>query len=103
MKSVQKEMLEVQNRNGQIIEEHFQVFQDNNHVLQDCDSLLFSRQQINSNYDTICSLLAITFASLKSYRGAIYSCRNNMITQCNRFRTITCECRLFLDNRSQPF
>ena len=36
-KTVQKEKLEVQNRNWQIIEEHFKVFQDNVHVLRDCD------------------------------------------------------------------
>ena len=73
IKSVQKEMLEVQNRNWQIIEEHFKLFQDNIHVLRDCDQLLFSRQQINFNYDTISSLVAITFANIKSYRGAIYT------------------------------
>ena len=41
LKSVQKEMLEVQNRNWRIIEEHFEVFQQNVHVLRDCDQLLF--------------------------------------------------------------
>ena len=79
IKTVQKEMLEVQNRNWQIIEEHFKLFQDNIHVLRDCDQLLFSRQQINFNYDTISSLLAITFANIKSYRGAIYTYRFNMM------------------------
>ena len=72
-------MLEVQNRNWQIIEEHFNVFQDNIHVLRDCDQLLFSRQQINFNYDTISSLLAVTFANIKGYRGAVYSYRINMM------------------------
>ena len=71
IKFVQKEMLEVQNRNWKIIEENFKVFQDNIHVLRDCDQLHFSRQQINFIYDTISSLLAITFANIKSYRGEI--------------------------------
>ena len=75
--SVQKEMFEVQNRYWQIIEERFKVFQDNIHVLRNCDQLLFSRQQINFNYDTISSLLAFTFANMKSYRGAIYTYRIN--------------------------
>ena len=79
IKTVQKEMLEVQNRNWRIVEEHFKLFQDNIHVLRDCDQLLFSRQQINFNYDTISSLLAITFANIKSYRGAIYTYRINMM------------------------
>ena len=73
LKSVQKEMIEVQNRNWRIIEEHFEVFQHNIHVLRDCDQLLFSRQQINFNYDTISSLLVLTFANIKSYRGALYT------------------------------
>ena len=79
LKSVQKEMLEVQNRNWRIIEEHFEVFQHNIHVLRDCDQLLFSRQQINFNYDTIASLLALTFANIKSYRGALYTYKINMM------------------------
>ena len=79
LKSVQKEMLEVQNRNWRIIEEHFEVFQHNVHVLRDCDQLLFSKQQINFNYDTISSLLALTFANIKSYRGALYTYKVNMM------------------------
>ena len=73
-------MFEVQNRDRQIIEDHFKVCQDNIHFLRDCDQLLFSRQQINPNYDTNSSLLAI-----RRYRGAIYTYRNNMM---NSFRTI---------------
>ena len=79
LNSVQKEMLEVQNRNWRIIEEHFEVFQHNIHVLRDCDQLLFSRQQINFNYDTISSLPALTFANIKSYRGALYTYKINMM------------------------
>ena len=79
IKSVQKEMLEVQNRNWQIIEEHLKIFQDNIHVLRDCDQLHFSRQQINFNYDSISSLLAITSANIKRYRGVIYTYRINVM------------------------
>ena len=43
LKSVQKEMLEVQNRNWRNIAEHSEVFQHNIHVLRDCDHLLISR------------------------------------------------------------
>ena len=70
-------MLEIQNRNWKVIEEQFKVFEHNIHVLRDCDQLLFLRQQINFNYDTISSFLAITFANIKSYRGAIYTYRIN--------------------------
>ena len=77
--SVQKEILEVQNSNWQIIEEHFKVFQDNFHVLRDSDQLLLSRQHINFEYDTNSSLLANTFANIKSSRGAIYTYLINMM------------------------
>ena len=79
LKSVRKELLEVQNRNWRIIEEHFEVFQYNIHVLRYCDQLLFSRQQIYFNYDTISSLLALTFANIKSNRGAFYTYEINMM------------------------
>ena len=77
IKSIQKETLELLKRNWQIIiiEEHFKVIQDIIHVLRGCDQLLFSRRLINFNYDTISSLLAITFANTKSFRGALYTDR----------------------------
>ena len=72
-------MLEVQNRNWRVIEEHFEVFQHNIHVLRHCNQLFFSRQQINFNYDTISSLLALTFANIKTYRGALFTYKNDMM------------------------
>ena len=80
MKSVQKEMIEVQNRHWQIFEEHFEMFRENIRVLRDCDQLLFSRQQkINVKCDTISFPLAITFANVESYRGALYLYQINMM------------------------
>ena len=79
LKSVQKEMLGIQNRNWKVIREHFETFEHNIHVLRDCDQLLFSRQQINFNYDIISSLLVVTFANVKSYRSALYTYRINMM------------------------
>ena len=79
LKSIQKEMLEVQNRNWRIIEEHFEVYQHSILVLRDCDQLLFSRQKIIFNYDTISSLLALTFANIKNYRGALYNYKIKMM------------------------
>ena len=79
IKSVQKEMIEVQNRNWQIIEDHFEIFREHIQVLRDCNQLLFSTQQVNFNYDTISSLIAITFSKSKSYRGALYTYRFNIM------------------------
>ena len=61
IKQAQDEMIKIQNRNWEVIQEHFEVFKQNNHTLRDCDQRLFTRQQINFNYDTVSSLLAITF------------------------------------------
>ena len=49
LESVQKEMLEIQNRNWKVIQEHFELFEHNFLVLRDCNQPLFSRQQINFN------------------------------------------------------
>ena len=64
LKSVQKEMLELQNRNWKDIQEHFEILELDIRVLRDCDQLLFSRQQIKFNYDTASSLLTVTFANI---------------------------------------
>ena len=55
------------------------MFEHNIHVLRDCDQLLFARQQINFNCDTFSSLLAVTFANIKSYRSALYTYGINMM------------------------
>ena len=77
LKTVQTEMLDIQNCNWKLIEENFELFELNLHVLRDCDQLLFSRRQINFSYDTKSSLLAITFANIKSYRSALHTYRIN--------------------------
>ena len=99
IKSVQKEMI-VLNRNWKIILEHFdfEMFRENIHVLRDCDQLLFSRQQININYDTISSLLAITLANVESYRGALYTYRINMMNSIQPILNNFYQCRRYRDN-----
>ena len=80
LKSVQKEMLEVQNRNWRIIAEHFEVFHYNVHILRNCGQLLFTRQQINFKFFTIPLLLTLTYANTKSYRGTLYTNKINMMS-----------------------
>ena len=41
--------------------------------------VICSTTTINFNYDTISSLLALTFANIKSYRGALYTYKINMM------------------------
>ena len=79
LKSVQNEMLEIQNRIWKVIREHLESFEQQIHVLRDCDQLLFSQQQIIFIYDTSSSVLVVIRANIKSYRSAVYTYRNNMM------------------------
>ena len=79
LKTVQKKMPEVQSSNRKYIQKHFELFEQNIHVLCDCDQLFFSQQQINFIYDTIYLQLEVTFANIKSYRSALYTYRINMM------------------------
>ena len=72
-------MTETQNKNWSIIEEQFNVFEGNFHVLRDCTQMLFSNQQLNFNFDTAASLLSVLYADVKSYRTALYTDRMNVL------------------------
>ena len=49
------------------------------HVLRDSNRMLFSNQQLNFNYDTLSSLLAMIFAGITSYRSALFAFRMNIL------------------------
>ena len=71
IRETQKQMTETQNKNWAIIEEQFNVFEGNFHILRDCAQMLFSNQQLNFNFDTAASLLSMLYADVKSYRTAL--------------------------------
>ena len=77
--SVHKELLEILNCNWKNIQEYFEIFEHNIHVLRDFDQLLHSTQEMNFSYDFISSLLAVTSAYNKTYRSAPYNCDFNMM------------------------
>ena len=79
LNAIQAEMSETQNRNWAIIQEQFDVFQNNFHILRDCNQLLFSNQQLNFNFDTLSSLLSMVHASIKAFRSALYAFRMNIL------------------------
>ena len=79
IRATQKQMSETQNKNWAIIEQQFQVIEDNLHILRDCNQMLFSNQQINFNFDTAASLLTLLYADVKSYRSALYAYRLNLL------------------------
>ena len=76
---IQMEMAENQNKNWKVVEEQFEIFEKNIHILRDCEQLLFSNQQLNFNFDTIASLLSIIYADIKSYRSALYAYKVNIL------------------------
>ena len=77
--SIQNEMAETQNKNWALIQGQFDAFQHNFHILRDCTQMLFSNQQLNFNFDTLSSLLAMIHASVKSYRSALFAYRMNVL------------------------
>ena len=66
-------MAATQDQNWAIIQEQLAVYEQNFHILRDCDQLLFANQQLNFNFDTVSSLLAMIHASVKSYRSALFA------------------------------
>ena len=78
-KAIQHEMAETQDKNWAIIQEQLAVYEQNFHILRDCDQLLFANQQLNFNFDTVSSLLSMIHASVKSYRSAFFAFRMNIL------------------------
>ena len=54
-------------------------FRDDIHVMRKCDQFLFTRQQINFNFDTVASLLSLFYSNVKSYRAALLADRFNLL------------------------
>ena len=79
LNAIQAEMSATQNRNWEIIQEQFDVFEHNFHILRDCNQMLFSNQQLNFNFDTLSSLLSMVHASIKAFRSALYAFRMNVL------------------------
>ena len=76
---IQRELVDTQNKNGARIQQQFDVFELKFHVLRNCNQLLFSNQQLNFNFDTLSSLLAMIHASIKSFRAALFAFRMNIL------------------------
>ena len=66
-------MAATQDKNWLVIQEQLANYEQNSHILRDCDQLLFANQQINFNFDTVSSLLSMTHARVKSYRSALFA------------------------------
>ena len=77
--NIQRQMNELQNSNWHVITNQLETFRDNIHEFRNCDQLLFSRQQINFNFDTIATLLTLFYSNIKSYRAALFAYHVNMM------------------------
>ena len=49
-------------------------------MLRNCDPLLFSRQQINFNFDSFSLLLALAYTNIKTYRSELFAYKLNLMT-----------------------
>ena len=79
LNAIQAEMSATQIRNWVIIQEQFDVFEQNFHILRDCKQMLFSNQQLNFNFDSLSSLLSMVHASIKAFRSAFFAFRMNIL------------------------
>ena len=75
---IQQEMQNNQNKNWKVVQDQFDIFEKNFHLLRDCTQMLFSNQQLSFNFDTVASLLSILYADIKSYRSALYAYSINL-------------------------
>ena len=76
---IQDQIIETQNENWQKIERQFQVLRDNIHDMRNCDQLLYTRQQVNFNFDTISSLLSLAYSYVKVYRASLFAFQMNIM------------------------
>ena len=79
LNAFQAEMASTQNRTWANVQERFDAFEQNFHIHRDCNQKLFSNQELNFNFDTLCFLLAMNPASIKSYRSALFAYRVNFL------------------------
>ena len=79
IRDLQQQMADIQNANWQTITAQFEAFRDDIHRMRNCDQLLFTRQQINFNFDTVASLLSLFYSNVKSYRAALFAYRLNLL------------------------
>ena len=79
IRDIQKHMQEIQNANWRTISTQMDIFRKNIHEMRNCDQLLYSRQQVNFNFDTVSSLLSLYYSNIKAYRAALFAYHINML------------------------
>ena len=74
---VQQEIVKIQESNWENIPSQMETMSKIVRILRDCTRFLFSRQQINFNYDTLASLMNMMFTNVKAYGTALYTYQLN--------------------------
>ena len=77
--AIQNQIIETQNEKWQKIEKQFRVLRDNIHDMRNCDQLLYTRQQVNFNFDTISSLLSPIYSNVKAHRAPLFAFQMNVM------------------------
>ena len=75
----QEQMRSMQNANWEVMATQMDTFKQDVHLKRNCDEMLYSRQQINFNFDTVASLLSLFYSIIKSYRAALFAYRINLL------------------------
>ena len=76
---LQEQMRSIQNANREVMATQMDTFKQDMHLMRNCDQMLYSRQQINFNFDTVSSLLSLFYSNIKSYRAALFAYRINLL------------------------
>ena len=76
---IQRELVDTQNKNWALLQQHFDVVKPNFYVLRVSNQLFFFNQRLNFNCDTLLLLLEMIHASVKSYRAALFAFRMNIL------------------------
>ena len=58
---LQEQMRSIQNANWEVMATQMDTFKQDMHLMRNCDQMLYSRQQINFNFDTVSSLLPLFY------------------------------------------
>ena len=53
LNAIQSEMTATQDKTWVIIQEQLGIYEQNFHILRDCDKLLFAKQQLGLSFDTL--------------------------------------------------
>ena len=79
LNTLQSEIAATQNKNWVIFQEQLSFYEQNFHILRDCDQFLSASQQPCFKFDIVFSLLSMIDASVKSYRSALFAFRMNIL------------------------